>query len=736
VRRILVGCSLLATLLCSASIAVGAPVAPRGESSRAATPDPMRLVPDPTVAALAAQALVTAPAWTITAAAEGNGTIAPNGAVSVLADSDKTFTMTPAECAVISNVRVDGVDLGALTTYTFHHVLEPHTIVASFGAAPNDTIIASAGPGGSISPAGLVSFPCGATQTYRITADTCSTVADVLVDGVSQGAVISFTFPNLHASHTIAARFVATRQFPMTSSAGPGGSISPAGAASALCGSSRTFTITPNTCFKIADVLVDGLSQGAVREYTFTDIRAAHVISATFVATAVPDTITGSAGPGGAIDPAGTVLASCGSSPVFTITHDRCYRTVDVVVDGVSQGPLKSYKFTNLNGSHTIAASFVASPSYTITASTTGGGTGSIDPAGPVAVSCGGTQTFTIAPGVCPRSFTVVVDGVAQGPVASYTFADVNDSHSIVAAFLNPLISVVVNPSPCAVDSIIPVAFGGPLLPNTTFAVDLHTTGRCLAPPSGTVLHNVGSVVTGANGFIVSSNLPCIDDLGYRLTIDVSANGIFDPGCDVFTCFGLGDAVGIDGIQSLEGTIAPEGPSLSWWVSNLSTYSGFRIHRAADGEAEILVTPVAIPPPDRHPPVQMHWHDASSVPGSRYAYRVEALKPSCSDWFGPVTLTVPLPPAVPVLAGASPNPFHDVARIALDMPMAAGAIRLDVFDVAGRHVRALFAGTIPGGRNVVEWNGLDDQGRAVRAGLYAVRLQGAFGASTKHVVKM
>jgi len=70
----------------------------------------------------------------------------------------------------------------------------------------------------------------------------------------------------------------------ITSSAGPNGSISPAGAQTVTEGSSAVFTITPGAGHQIADVLVDGASVGAVGTYTFSNVTADHTISATFAA--------------------------------------------------------------------------------------------------------------------------------------------------------------------------------------------------------------------------------------------------------------------------------------------------------------------------------------------------------------------------------------------------------------------------------------------------------------------
>jgi hypothetical protein len=47
-------------------------------------------------------------------------------------------------------------------------------------------------------------------------------------------------------------------------------------------GSSSTCTIIPNTGYHIVDVKVDGVSQGAITSYTFTNVTSAHTIEATF----------------------------------------------------------------------------------------------------------------------------------------------------------------------------------------------------------------------------------------------------------------------------------------------------------------------------------------------------------------------------------------------------------------------------------------------------------------------
>ncbi len=68
-------------------------------------------------------------------------------------------------------------------------------------------IVATAGAGGAISPAGTTLLAQGASQGYTITPWAGHAVADVLVDGASVGPVTSYTFANVTADHTIAAGF-------------------------------------------------------------------------------------------------------------------------------------------------------------------------------------------------------------------------------------------------------------------------------------------------------------------------------------------------------------------------------------------------------------------------------------------------------------------------------------------------------------------------------------------------
>lgn len=78
------------------------------------------------------------------------------------------------------------------------------------------TIKAAAGEGGSIAPSGYVAVSAGSDKSFAIAAAEGYEIKDVLVDGVSVGAVSDYTFKNVWKNHTIDAVFAAKAEDPET----------------------------------------------------------------------------------------------------------------------------------------------------------------------------------------------------------------------------------------------------------------------------------------------------------------------------------------------------------------------------------------------------------------------------------------------------------------------------------------------------------------------------------------
>ena len=72
---------------------------------------------------------------------------------------------------------------------------------------PTYTITATSNGNGSITPAGVTTVQEGGSQSYTIKADSGYHISDVKVNGVSVGAVESYTFTNVRSNQTIAVTF-------------------------------------------------------------------------------------------------------------------------------------------------------------------------------------------------------------------------------------------------------------------------------------------------------------------------------------------------------------------------------------------------------------------------------------------------------------------------------------------------------------------------------------------------
>ena len=72
------------------------------------------------------------PVYTIKATAGIHGSITPSGDVDVLHGSSQTFTIAANRGYAISNIKIDGVSIGAVKSYTFENVTGNHTIEVTF----------------------------------------------------------------------------------------------------------------------------------------------------------------------------------------------------------------------------------------------------------------------------------------------------------------------------------------------------------------------------------------------------------------------------------------------------------------------------------------------------------------------------------------------------------------------------------------------------------------------------
>jgi hypothetical protein len=119
-----------------------------------------------------------------------------------------------------------------------------------------------------------------------------------------------------------------------------------------------------------------------------------------------------------------------------------------------------------------------------------------------------------------------------------------------------------------------------------------------------------------------------------------------------------------------------------------------------------------------------YLHDAQRT--ARYGFTVR-------DATDAGDATAAAPPAHLELAQNQPNPFNPSTTIAFALP-AAGAVRLEVYDVHGHRIRGLVDGVLPAGPHRIAWDGRDGAGRRAASGLYFYRLQWSGHEQTRRMV--
>lgn len=213
-------------------------------------------------------------------------------------------------------------------------------------------------PGGTITPDTLnAQHNSNATFNITVDAENGYYLADVLVDGSSQGAIATYTFNNVKEPHTIEAVF-RLHKYDIEVIQVANGKIEP-DKAEVEFGGSQSFTITPDEGYEIEDVLVDGISVGAVSEYEFTNIQEKHTITAKYKLKTYSIIVEHSVN--GKINP-GTTTVEHGSDITFFITPDMGCEIKDVIVDNISVGPTLAYTFNEVKSGHVIIAVFEEIP--------------------------------------------------------------------------------------------------------------------------------------------------------------------------------------------------------------------------------------------------------------------------------------------------------------------------------------------------------------------------------------
>jgi FtsP/CotA-like multicopper oxidase with cupredoxin domain len=133
------------------------------------------------------------------AAASDTAVLVPDG-------TRATIEIQPKLGYGLVDVLADGVSVGPVYTYTFADVTIPHTLTATFEAHAHTITPSFIGPG-SISPSSVQTVVYGGGATFSFNPAAGNRITGVLVNGVSVGAVASFSFADVTDDSTVAVTF-------------------------------------------------------------------------------------------------------------------------------------------------------------------------------------------------------------------------------------------------------------------------------------------------------------------------------------------------------------------------------------------------------------------------------------------------------------------------------------------------------------------------------------------------
>ena len=227
--------------------------------------------------------------FTVTVTSGGNGTVSASH-VKAVADTEITLTATPdkgyhfKEWQVISG----GVTIkDDKFTMPSANVEVKAIFEKDAPPAPTEFIVTFDAGGGTPSVDSMT------TTNQKLTSlPSASRSGSYSFDGwytKKNGGTKITKDTVFHADTTVYAHWTYTggggssySYYTIKATAGTGGSISPSGNVSVREGSDRTFTITPDKGHAVFNVKIDGRSIGAVKSYTFENVKRTHTIEVSF----------------------------------------------------------------------------------------------------------------------------------------------------------------------------------------------------------------------------------------------------------------------------------------------------------------------------------------------------------------------------------------------------------------------------------------------------------------------
>jgi hypothetical protein len=360
--------------------------------------------------------------YTFSANAGLGGTVTPSGTFTVNPGTNHTFTFTPTSGYQVGNVTIDGTSIGKVSSFTFNNVTANHTVEVEFSILTPTNVALN-------KPTTCQSFIVGNESSKANDPDVSNNSYWAAKPyprwwKVDLGALYNLSSINIR-------NFVAGSRYYQYNIQGSSDDVTYSRIVSKV---NRNIATTNGDTYPISATVrylkVNMTYSSANMIVQISDFKAYGTPT-----SGLPSySITSSSGSNGTINPSGTVTVSQSTNYTYNIIANSGYQVANVLVDGLSVGPVTSYTFNNISTNHTILATFSDLSTFTITSSAGTGGI--IAPSGETTVNPGASQTYNIYPGDGYEISDVTIDGGSVGTVSTYTFNNIGGNHTIAATFI------------------------------------------------------------------------------------------------------------------------------------------------------------------------------------------------------------------------------------------------------------------------------------------------------------
>jgi len=361
--------------------------------------------------------------YQISTLTNGNGVITPeysNISLGQIID----FEILPDVGYTISDVKLNNVSVGGVSTLSVSYLPQNQTILANF-EIQTFNVTASTNGNGNISPeTQIVEF--GETAILNITPNFGYEISGIEINGVQVSIANPILITNVQEDKIIEITF-SPIVYQISTVTDGNGDITPEYSNISL-GQIIDFEILPDVGYSISDVKLNNVSFGAVSTLSVSYLPQNQLISASFSKQLF--NVSTSTDGNGIISPE-TLIVEYGETAILNITPNLGFEIESIIINNNPISISNTVVLSNIQEDKNIYVTFSAIEYFLFT---TTFGNGTISPENPN-VNYGGTITFNIIPDNNNQLLILLVDNEIVNNNTIYTISNVTEDHSITAIF-------------------------------------------------------------------------------------------------------------------------------------------------------------------------------------------------------------------------------------------------------------------------------------------------------------